>query len=145
MTAQSPATSWIGEAGLGYARIIFASGVAKAGDEIRVVLSDLQPPVEMERSYRDAPRRARLVLPDPRMQASMNAQITHLMMSLVDDETRPGDPALFYRAWHRQGAYITAALARGDPKVGRVLSRFLATHDFAGGSGPEADPPGLTI
>ena len=29
-------------------------------------------------------------LPDPLFQASMNAQITHLMMSLVDDETRPG-------------------------------------------------------
>lgn len=146
MTAQSPATSWSGEAGWGYARMTFAAAPAKAGDEIRVVLSDLQPPVEMERSYRDAPRRARLALPDPRLQASMNAQITHLMMSLVDDETRPGDPALFYRAWHRQGAYIAAALARaGDPKVGRVLSQFLATHDFAGGSGPEADAPGLTI
>ena len=73
-----------------------------AGEEIRLVLSDLQPPVEMERSYRDAETRASGV-PDPRMQASMNAQISHLMMSLVDDETRPGDPALFYRAWHRQG------------------------------------------
>ena len=146
MTAQSAATSWSGEAGWGYARIAFAASSAKAGEEIRLVLSDLQPPVEMERSYRDAPKRARLALPDPRMQASMNAQISHLMMSLVDDETRPGDPALFYRAWHRQGAYITAALARaGDPKVGRVLSQFLATHDFAGGSGPEADAPGLAI
>ncbi|MBS0169473.1 MAG: hypothetical protein JSR62_03900 [Nitrospira sp.] len=146
MTAQSAAASWSGEAGWGYARITFAASSAKAGDEIRVVLSDLQPPVEMERSYRDAPKRARLALPDPRMQASMHAQITHLMMSLVDDETRPGDPALFYRAWHRQGAYITAALARaGDPQVGRVLSQFLATHDFAGGSGPEADAPGLAI
>lgn len=146
MTAQSPATSWSGEAGWGYARMTFAAAPTKPGDEIRVVLSDLQPPVEMERAYRDAPRRARLALPDPRVQASMNGQISHLMMSLVDDETRPGDPALFYRAWHRQGAYITAALARaGDPKVGRVLSQFLATHDFAGGSGPEADAPGLTI
>lgn len=146
MTAQSTASSWSGEAGWGYARITFAAAPAQSGEEIRVVLSDLQPPVEMERSYRDAPRRARLALPDPRVQASMNAQITHLMMSLVDDETRPGDPALFYRAWHRQGAYITAALARaGDPKVGRVLSQFLATHDFAGGSGPEADAPGLAI
>ncbi len=146
MTAQSPATSWSGEAGWGYARMRFDSGAAKVDDEIRVVLSDLQPPVEMERSYRDTPRRARLALPDPRIQASMNAQITHLMMSLVDDETRPGDPALFYRSWHRQGAYITAALARaGDPTVGRVLSQFLATHDFGGGSGPEADAPGLAI
>ena len=58
----------------------------------------------------------------------------------------PADPTFFYRAWHRQGAYITAALARaGDPHVSRVLSQFLATHDFGGGSGPEADAPGLAI
>ncbi len=146
MTAQSAAASWSGETGWGYARIAFPADSARADDEIRVILSDLQPPVEMERSYRDAPKRARLVLPDSRVQASMHAQITHLMMSLVDDETRPGDPAMFYRAWHRQGAYITAALTRaGDPQVGRVLSQFLATHDFAGGSGPEADAPGLAI
>jgi hypothetical protein len=67
------------------------------------------------------------------------------MMSLVDDETRPGDPVFFYRAWPRQGSYITAALARaGDPHVSRVLSTFIAKHDF-GGSGPEADAPGLAI
>ena len=87
-----------------------------------------------------------MTLPDPRFQVSMDAQITHLMMSLVDDETRPGDPVLFYRAWHRPGSYITAALARaGDPHVSRVLSTFLAAHDFGGGSGPEADAPGLAI
>ena len=146
MTEQSAVTSWSGEAGWGYARLQFSLGTTKPGEEIRVVLSDLRPPVEIEGYYKQAPKRARLALPDPRLQASMNAQITHLMMSLVDDETRPGDPAVFYRAWHRQGAYITAALARaGEPRVSRVLSQFLAMHDFAGGSGPEADAPGLTI
>lgn len=146
MTDQSAATSWSGESGWGYARLQFAPASAKPGEEIRVVLSELRPPVEIEGHYKQAPKRARLALPDPRVQASMNAQITHLMMSLVDDETRPGDPAVFYRAWHRQGAYITAALSRaGEPRVSRVLSQFLAMHDFAGGSGPEADAPGLAI
>src|SRR5207344_3418531 len=109
----------------------------------RVLLSELRAPVDMPRYYKAAPKRVRVLLPDPRMQASMDAQIAHLMMSLVDDETRPGDPTFFYRAWHRPGAYITTALARaGDPRVGRVLSLFLASHDFGGGFGPEADAPG---
>ena len=146
MTAQSSARSWSGESGWGFARMNFAAASTKIGDEIRVVLSDLQAPVESPSYYTRPPKRARLALPDPRLQASMDAQITHLMMSLVDDETRPGDPTFFYRAWHRQGSYITTALARaGDPHVSRVLSQFLATQDFAGGSGPEADAPGLAI
>ena len=58
----------------------------------------------------------------------------------------PVTPRFFYRAWHRPGAYITTALARaGDPRVGRVLSLFLASHDFGGGFGPEADAPGLAL
>ncbi len=146
MQAQSSASSWKSESGWGYARLNFTTADAKAGDEVRLLLSDLEAPVESRSHYTHLSKRARLALPDPRLQASMDAQITHLMMSLVDDETRPGDPTFFYRAWHRPGSYITAALARaGDPHVGRVLSQFLASHDFAGGSGPEADAPGLAI
>ena len=146
MTEQVPGTSWSGESGWGYARLTFRETSAKVGDEIRVVLSDLQPQFEMKEYFPKAPERARMTLPDPRFQASMDAQITHLMMSLVDNETRPGDPVLFYRAWHRPGAYITTGLARaGDPHISRVLSTFLATHDFGGGSGAEADAPGLAI
>lgn len=146
MTAQSPAKSWNGETGWGYARMKFAAPPAGPDGEVRVVLSDLQPPVDSRNYYTHSPKRARLALPEPRLQTSMDAQIAHLMMSLVEDETRPGDPTFFYRAWHRQGSYITAALTRaGDPHVSRVLSQFLASHDFAGGSGPEADAPGLAI
>ncbi len=146
MTEQVPGTSWTGESGWGYARLTFRGTSGKVGEEIRVVLSDLQPPLEMKGYFPTAPARARMTLPDPRFQISMDAQITHLMMSLVDNETRPGDPVLFHRAWHRPGAYIMTALARaGDPHVSRVLSTFLATHDFGGGSGPEADAPGLAI
>lgn len=146
MQAHTSETSWKGASGWGYARLNFRTTDAKAGDVIRILLSDLEPPVETRNLYTHLSKRARLAMPDPRLQASMNAQITHLMMSLVDDETRPGDPTFFYRSWHRPGSYITAALARaGDPHVSRVLSQFLASHDFAGGSGPEADAPGLAI
>ena len=145
MTAQSAATSWSGEAGWGYARIAFAASSAKAGEEIRLVLSDLQPPVEMERSYRDAPKRARLALPDPRMQASMNAQISHLMMSLVDDETRPAIRPCSIAPGIGRGLYHGGAgpCRRSQSRPGALA--VLATHDFAGGSGPEADAPGLAI
>jgi hypothetical protein len=100
----------------------------------------------MQRWYRNAPEQIHLDFPDKRFETSMAAQTTHLMMSLIGRETRPGDPTFFYRAWQRQGAYIATALARaGDPHVSRVLAQYLATHDFAGGNGPEADAPGLTI
>ncbi|HQY58182.1 MAG: hypothetical protein WBB60_01050 [Nitrospira sp.] len=146
MIAQSPAKSWNGETGWGYARMKFAAPSAGPDGEVRVVVSDIQPPVDSRNYYTHLPKRARLALPEPRLQTSMDAQTAHLMMSLVEDETRPGDPTFFYRAWHRQGSYITAALTRaGDPHVSRVLSQFLASHDFAGGSGPEADAPGLAI
>jgi hypothetical protein len=145
-TAHSSETSWMGESGWGYARLTLPVDQSKAGGEYRLVLSDLRVPIELHRMYRNSPERVRLNLPDPRFQASMDAQVNHLMMSLVDGETRPGDPTLFYRAWHRQGSYITAALARaGEPNVSWVLSKFIATHDFAGGFGPEADAPGLAI
>ena len=142
MTAQSPDSSWHGESGWGFARLSFRA----SGDEIRIVLNDLRAPFELPGYFPKALERPRVTLPDPRFQASMDAQVTHLMMSLVDDETRPGDPVSFYRAWQRQGSYIMAALARaGDPQVSRVLSTFIARHDLGGGSGPEADAAGLEI
>lgn len=146
MTAHTAETSWMGKSGWGYARLVLRADAVKASDEYRLVLSDLRIPIQMQRWYRNSPEKVRLDLPDQRFQASMNAQIDHLMMSLIGRETRPGDPILFYRAWQRQGSYITAALARaGDPHVSRVLSQYLATHDFGGGAGPEADAPGLAI
>lgn len=146
MTTASSGRSWSGESGWGYARLTFSDKAAKIGEEIRVVVSDRLAPVERKAFYGPAPQPLQLTLPEPRFHASMQAQTAHLMMSLVDDETRPGDPVLFYRAWHRPGAYIASALARaGDPRVSRALSQFLGTHDFGGGAGPEADAPGLTI
>ncbi len=144
MTAPPSTTSWEGESGWGYARLLLPPD--SANREYRLILSDSRVPVQMNHWYKESSPRMRLSLPDSRFQASMDAQVTHLMMSLIGRETRPGDPVFFYRAWQRQGAYITAALARtGDPHVSRVLSQFVATHDFAGGDGPEADAPGVAI
>ena len=146
MADESDHRSWTGESGWGYARLALPHEASARGEEYRLVLSDLRIPIQMQHWYRNAPNRVRLDLPDQRFQASMDAQVDHLMMSLVGRETRPGDPILFHRAWQRQGAYITAALARaGDLRVTRVLSQYLATHDFGGGAGPEADAPGLTL
>lgn len=146
MTAHTSETSWAGKSGWGYARLMLQADPVKEGAEYRLVLTDLRIPMHMHRWYRSSSGRVGLDLPDKRFQASMDAQVNHLMMSLVGGETRPGDPTFFYRAWQRQGAYITAALARaGEPNVCWVLSKFLATHDFAGGAGPEADAPGLAL
>lgn len=146
MTSVSHDRSWSGDSGWGYARLALPREKSAAGDEYRLVLSDSRIPIQMQRWYGNSPDRIHLELPDPRFEASMTAQTAHLMMGLIGRETRPGDPTFYYRAWQRQGTYIATALARaGDPHVSRVLAQYLATHDFAGGNGPEADAPGLTI
>ena len=45
---------------------------------------------------------------------------------------------MFFRAWQRPRVYIIGSHRAGDPNVGWVLSRFPATHDFAGG--PDRKP-----
>lgn len=88
----------------------------------------------------------RLDLPDERFAASLDAQVAHLMMSIVDRETRPGDPVYYPLAWQRDGAYSLVALARsGHLSAARELSEFFAKNDFFGGFGAEADAPGLSI
>jgi len=87
-----------------------------------------------------------LDLPDPRFAASLNAQVSHLMMGLVDSETRPADPISYPLAWARPEAYIVTALARaGRVDTAKQLSTHLAENDFFGGLGPEADSLGLAI
>ena len=146
LTTRSSGSTWKGASGWGYARLTLATDAGEPEREFRLVLEDQRVPMEMQHYRKNASQMIHVDLPDPQFQRSMDAQRSHLMMGLISGETRPGDPAVFFRAWQRPGAYITSALTRaGDPNVGWVLSRFLATHDFAGGAGPEADAPGLAI
>lgn len=85
-------------------------------------------------------------LPDVRFQDSLQAQISHLLMGLTGEETRPGETLNYPLAWLRDGAYTVAALARaGQMKAARRLAVKFAEQDFFGGFGPEADAPGLAI
>jgi hypothetical protein len=85
-------------------------------------------------------------VPDPRFQASFDAQLTHLLMSLTGEETRPGEPVNYPLAWLRDGTYTLSALARaGQLDASRKLARLFAERDFFGGFGPEADAPGLAL
>jgi hypothetical protein len=87
-----------------------------------------------------------LDIPDQQFKESLQAQIVHLMMSLVGNQTRTADPVNTPVPWQRSGAYIIAALARaGETVTARELSQYLAENDFYGGFGAEADAPGLAI
>jgi hypothetical protein len=67
-------------------------------------------------------------------------------MSLVANETRPGDPINYPLSWQRDAAYIIVALTRaGHLARAEGLAAYLAEHDFFGGFGAEADAPGLGI
>lgn len=88
----------------------------------------------------------RIDAPDHRFQQSLSAQIAHLLMGLVGDETRPGDPVTYPLAWLRDGAYTVVALDRaGLEDVAQRLLPAFAERDFFGGFGPEADAPGLAL
>jgi hypothetical protein len=88
----------------------------------------------------------KIEVPDNRFADSLNAQVAHLMMGLVDYQTRPGDPNQYPLAWLRDGAYQVVALARaGELSTARELARYFAEKDFFGGFGAEADNPGLAL
>lgn len=84
-------------------------------------------------------------LPEP-FTTRLLAQVTTLLLGLVGDETRPGDPMNYPLAWQRDAAYIIVALARaGQAATARRLARDIAEQDFFGGFGAEADAPGLAL
>ena len=88
----------------------------------------------------------KLDLPDRRFSASLEAQLAHLQMGLVEGETRPGDPTNYPLQWIRDGSYVVAAMARaGMVEEAKALCPALAQDDFFGGFGSEADGPGLSI
>ena len=89
---------------------------------------------------------AKLSNVDPQSRECLDDQVAHLMMSLVADQTRPGEPLNYPLAWLRDGAYVVVALARaGQVDTAKQLALYFADHDFFGGFGAEADAPGLSL
>ncbi|MEM8986105.1 MAG: hypothetical protein AAGC95_05225 [Pseudomonadota bacterium] len=81
-----------------------------------------------------------------RVDYMIKAQTAHLLMGLVNNETRPGDPVNYPLDWQRDGAYVVTALARaGRTDVALQLADRFAKTDFFGGFGAEGDAPGLSL
>lgn len=142
MANSSSLNLWKGDDGWGYARLKLKRGV-----DYGIAIEDgLSPPKIDIDIPPDFERGVRLSLPDKEFVESLKAQVAHLMMGLVDRETRPGDPMSYPTAWLRDGAYVVVALARvGQLEAARKLSLYFAENDFFGGFGSEADAPGLAI
>ena len=82
-------------------------------------------------------------LPDSRFRDSLDAQVAHLMMGTVDNQTRPGEPNQYPLAWLRDGAYQVVALARaGQVDTPRASWRATSlTKTSSAASAPRAMRP----
>jgi hypothetical protein len=139
--ARNAQARWQGDDGWGYALLGLRSPTRNI---LRINLSHAESHSELEASSATATFVAQL--PDPRFMQSLNSQVVNLMMGLVDDQTRPGDPTNYPLAWLRDGAYVVVGLARaGQLEIAKKLAIYFAKHDFFGGFGPEADAPGLSL
>ncbi|HEY6878039.1 MAG TPA: hypothetical protein VI299_08460, partial [Polyangiales bacterium] len=88
----------------------------------------------------------RVDVPDPRFVDSLYAQEQNLLMSLVRDEARPGEPINYPLPWLRDGAYTAVALTRaGQLSIGRRMVQQFAERDFFGGFGSEGDAMGFAL
>ena len=138
--------SWKGKSGWGYARLALAESI-----DWNFTLHDLEASSatsapSSEISAADTRTAVDISLPNQEFTASLKAQVAHLMMGLVGDETRPGEPTNYPLAWQRDGAYTVVSLARaGKLQEAKALSTNFAENDFFGGFGAEADAPGLSI
>jgi len=129
------------EEGWGFARFELRGGK----DWTFAVRDNLFPPTT-PLAFSSALPAFELNLPDAKFSNCLKAQVTHLMMGLVNNETRPGDPNHYPLNWLRDGAYSIVALARaGQLDVAKQLCRPFAERDFFGGFGSEADGPGLAL
>jgi len=139
--AGSQAPFWPAERAWGYARIQLLPA-----QEYALVVEPIQRPPDIP--LPDTPGRSalRLDMPDARFVESLDAQIAHVAMGLVSNETRPGDPNHYPLNWLSDGAYSIVALAHaGRLDTARELCRPIAESDFFGGFGAEADAPGLAL
>jgi hypothetical protein len=141
ITRPSSYDLWKGDGGWGYVRFRLTKGVNN-----KIVIDDSASRPSTDFDFSDFLPSLELNLADNRFAASLKAQVAHLMMGLVDRQTRPGDPMCYPTSWLRDGAYAVVALARvGKTEVAKKLSIYFAENDFFGGFGAEADAPGLAI
>lgn len=122
------------ESGWGFARLNFQNA-----SQIRAVVRDTWPKTVPSISC-NRQNQVEVHLPDGRFVDSLVAQVAHLSMSLVRNETRPGEPTNYPLEWLRDGAYVIVSLARvGYVELARTLVTRFAGKDFFGGFGPEGD------
>ena len=128
------------ESGWGFARIRLGKGDYTV--RMTTVAKSDRSPI----GYDTMASTLKIQLPDERFAQALNAQVSHLMMGVVRDECRPGEPNNYPLPWLRDGAYQLLALARaGQIDSAKTLARYFAKNDFFGGFGPEGDAPGLGI
>ena len=147
----SDSSSWEGKNGWGYARLALAEST-NWNFTLQDTLQDEDTeapsatPISSEISATDTRTTVDIDLPDQEFTDSLKAQVAHLMMGLVGNETRPGEPINYPLDWQRDGAYTVVSLARaGKLTEAKALSINFAENDFFGGFGAEADAPGLSI
>jgi len=112
----------------------------------RVWVQDATPSPASPLQWSEVRSALKLRVPERQFVDCLDAQVAHLLMGLVNRETRPGDPNHYPLNWLRDGAYVVVALARaGQVGVAKELCRPFAELDFFGGFGAEADGPGLAL
>lgn len=132
---------WKGEEDWGFARFNLLPD-----KPVEVSIRDVDAAPEPSLRVSEVRSQLKLRLPDGDFTNCLNAQAAHLLMSLVRNETRPGDPNNYPLNWLRDGAYVLVALSRaGQTDVARQLAVPFAENDFFGGFGSEADGPGLAL
>jgi hypothetical protein len=138
---KSPRTRWIDPQGWGTARIEL--NPAQSGTFSIEATHPIATPALAATGVTPA---LALNLPDPRFGASLQAQVSHLMMGLVGTRTHPSDPIDYPLPRLRDGAYQMVALARsGQLDVAQQLSPYFAEQDFINSTLPEADIPAIGI
>jgi len=140
--AEKPTLSqWDDPKGWGYTRLELAGG-----DSWNMEIEDLNLTPKLDLNADKIVSNPVLELPDPQFVDSFNAQISHLMMGLTGNRTRPGDPIASSLPRLRDGAYEMVALARaGQLDVAKQLSTYFAETDFTDVTQSEADIPALGI
>ncbi len=141
VTQSSPTAQWQDKWGWGYARLELTPGNTWTID-----LTDSAPQIPANAIASKLSPDLALELPDAQFVESINAQTSHLLMGLVGNRTRLGDPLSYPLPRLREGAYEMVALARaGQLDTAKQLSTYFAETDFLNGIQPQADVPALGI